>query len=286
MWYPGHIEKAKKQIGKQLKIVDTVIELLDARIPYTSRAYEYEYLFQNKPVIFILNKEDLADPQITRKWLNYFRKKGQLVLVTNLKKVNAKDFLMRRVFPLVKSKFAEKRIMIVGIPNVGKSTFINRLRGKRSLTVGNIPGVTRGVQWITAGENLMVLDTPGIIYTRLHSPTIITKLLAVGALPAEKMDTIEAAKNVFNLLIERYSHAPLEDRLKKSFEDPIDFLEKFTERRGLLKSHGELDVEKGAFIFLREVADGKFGRFSYETPEEVEILLKNKEKKQNDSKGV
>ncbi|MBO8167097.1 MAG: ribosome biogenesis GTPase YlqF [Thermotogae bacterium] len=284
MWYPGHVEKAKKQIAKHLKAVDAIVELLDARIPFTSRAYEYERLFQNKPVIFVLNKEDLADASITKRWLKHFQQKGQPVLATNLKNVNVKDFLVKRVMPFVKSKFTEKRIMIVGIPNVGKSTFINRLRGKKSLAVGNKPGVTRGVQWITAAKGLIVLDTPGILYTRLHSPSIVTKLLAVGAMPFEKMDTIEAAKSVFNLLFERYSNAPLEKRLGNPFVDFMDFLNKFSIKRGFLKAHGEVDLERGAFVFLREIADGKFGRFSYEIPEEVMTIMSKKTIK--DSKEV
>ncbi|OAA29135.1 GTP-binding protein [Kosmotoga arenicorallina S304] len=275
MWYPGHVEKAKNQISKHLKTVDAIVELLDARIPFTSRAYEYEQLFKNKPVIFVLNKEDLADPAITKQWLGYFQQKGHFILTTNLKRINARDFLVKKVIPLVKSKFAEKRIMIVGIPNVGKSTFINRLRGKKSLSVGNRPGVTRGVQWITVARNLTVLDTPGIFYKRLHSPSIVTKLLAVGALPFERMDKLEAAKNVFNLLISRYTGAPLEKRLGESYIDFIDFLSIFSRKRGYLRTRGEIDLDRGAFMFLREVSDGKFGQFSYETPEEI-MAIKNK----------
>lgn len=201
LWYPGHIEKAKKNIQKNLKIVDAVVEMVDARIPYTSRAYEYERLFGNKQRILVLSKEDLADPAITLIWLKYFSKDNIPVLKINLKSTDARRFLTKKIFPLIRSRYVEKRIMIVGMPNVGKSTFINRLKGKKSLAVGNTPGVTRGVQWITISKQLMVLDTPGILYTRLHSPSIITKLAAVGSLPLEKLDVLETFKNVFCYLL-------------------------------------------------------------------------------------
>ncbi|MDK2950758.1 MAG: ribosome biosis GTPase, partial [Kosmotogales bacterium] len=146
MWYPGHIEKAKSQIRKNLKGVDAIIEILDSRIPYTSRAYEYEKIFGDKQKIIILNKIDLSDEKLTSEWVKYFKKTDKIIKA-NLKKSDAKSFLIKKVSPLIKSKFIEKRIMVVGMPNVGKSTFINRLKGKKSLSVGNRPGVTRGVQW-------------------------------------------------------------------------------------------------------------------------------------------
>ncbi|ACR79638.1 ribosome biogenesis GTPase YlqF [Kosmotoga olearia] len=280
MWYPGHIEKAKKNIQKHLKIVDAIVELVDARIPYTSRAYEYEKLFGNKQRILVLNKEDLADPAITSRWQKYFLKGNVPILKINLKSADARRFLTKKVFPLIKSRYAEKRIMIVGIPNVGKSTFINRLKGKKSLVVGNTPGVTRGVQWITVSKQLMVLDTPGILYTRLHSPSIITKLAAVGSLPLEKLDILEAFRDVFTLLTERYGTAVLSGLIDINTDDPFEFLENFTEKRRFLQSRGELNLERGAFAFLRELANGKFGRFSYETPEEIEQLVSQKKEKQ------
>lgn len=280
LWYPGHIEKAKKNIQKNLKIVDAVVEMVDARIPYTSRAYEYERLFGNKQRILVLSKEDLADPAITLIWLKYFSKDNIPVLKINLKSTDARRFLTKKIFPLIRSRYVEKRIMIVGMPNVGKSTFINRLKGKKSLAVGNTPGVTRGVQWITISKQLMVLDTPGILYTRLHSPSIITKLAAVGSLPLEKLDVLETFKNVFLLLTERYGEAILYGLIGEEFGDPFEFLKVFTEKRRFLQSKGELNLERGAFAFLRELANGKIGRFSYETPEEIEQLVpKETEKK-------
>ncbi|PNS39458.1 ribosome biogenesis GTPase YlqF [Mesotoga sp. B105.6.4] len=266
MYYPGHIQKAKRQIQNYMKSVDGVVELLDARIPLTSRAYEAERLFQNKQRIVVLNKSDLADTEITSMWKEHFRAQGSGVVEASLRSTDARNFIIREIVPLLKSRFYEKRFMVVGMPNVGKSTFINRLKGKKSLAVGNRPGITRGVQWINVSKSISVLDTPGILYSELRSRQVTTRLLAVGSLPYEKFDPLDAFEMVLSLIVERYGEVPLEDYLGEKFANGEEFVEKFCRRRNYLAKQGALDTTRGAHTFLREVAAGKAGRFSFEDP--------------------
>ncbi|HAY98193.1 MAG TPA: ribosome biogenesis GTPase YlqF [Mesotoga sp.] len=266
MYYPGHIQKAKRQIQNYMKSVDGVVELLDARIPLTSRAYEAERLFQNKQRIVVLNKSDLADTEITSMWKEHFRAQGSGVVEASLRSTDARNFIIREIVPLLKSRFYEKRFMVVGMPNVGKSTFINRLKGKKSLAVGNRPGISRGVQWINVSKSISVLDTPGILYSELRSRQVTTKLLAVGSLPYEKFDPLDAFEMVLSLIVERYGEVPLEDYLGEKFANGEEFVEKFCRRRNYLAKQGALDTTRGAHTFLREVAAGKAGRFSFEDP--------------------
>lgn len=266
MYYPGHIQKAKRQIQNYIKSVDGIVELLDARIPLSSRAYEAERLFQNKQRIVVLNKSDLADPAITSIWERHFSEQGSGVVEASLRSTDARHFIIKEIVPLLKSRFYEKRFMVVGMPNVGKSTFINRLKGKKSLAVGNRPGITRGVQWINVSESIAVLDTPGILYSELRSQQVTTKLLAVGSLPYEKFDPLDAFERVLALVVERYGKAPLEDYLGEKFSDEEEFVEKFCRRRNYLAKLGALDTTRGAHTFLREVAAGNAGRFSFEDP--------------------
>lgn len=267
MYYPGHIQKAKRQIQENIKSVDAVVELLDARIPLTSRAYEAEKLFHNKQRIVVLNKSDLADPQITQLWKQYFSSQGTGVIEASLVNSDARQFIIREVVPLVKSRFFEKRFMVVGMPNVGKSTFINRLKGKKSLAAGNRPGITRGVQWINVSQQIAVLDTPGILYTNLHSAHITTKLLAVGSLPYEQFDPMDAFERVFDLIVGRYGRESLFEYAGTSFENSEDLIDKFCRKRNFLARQGQYDTTRGAHTFLRDVASGKAGRFSFEDPD-------------------
>ncbi|MFW6121597.1 MAG: ribosome biogenesis GTPase YlqF [Petrotogales bacterium] len=274
MWYPGHIEKAKKRIRANLKIVDVVVELLDARIPFSSRAYEYDELFQNKQRILVLNKEDLADPELTKLWIDFY-KKSYDVIPANLKRSDARAFLNRKILPKIKGKFLEKKIMIVGVPNVGKSTLINRIKGKKSLAVGNRPGITRGIQWIKINEQLSVLDTPGILYTRLHSPNIKMKLIATGCLPLEQVDPFDAMKKIYSFLKTRYGENVFASALKnhkEEHQDYVTFLGLYSREKGFIKRGREYDYERAAIHFINNLTRGNFGRFSYETPDEMETL--------------
>ncbi len=268
MWYPGHIERAKRDIRRTIRYVDAVVEVLDARIPSTSRAYEFEEVFSGKQSVLLLNKADIADASITRIWIDYLASSGKRVLDVSLRKQSARSVLMNRIAPAIKGRFKEKRILIAGMPNVGKSTLVNRLKGKKTARVRSEPGTTRGPQWVQVSDMLFVLDTPGILYKRLFSESIKAKLVAVGSiipLPDQLMEIVEP---VYNLLIERYGTRTIEDRLGISFEGLQSMLAEISRTRGLLRSGGEKDLQKAASFFLKEVAEGKLGRFSYELPGE------------------
>ncbi len=278
MWYPGHIEKAKNQIKKNLKGVDAIIEILDSRIPYTSRAYEYEKIFGNKQKIFILNKTDLADKEETSKWMNYFKKTDK-VIKASLKKSDVKSFLIKRVSPMIKSRFKEKRLMVVGMPNVGKSTFINRIKGKKSLSVGNRPGVTRGVQWLTISSELMILDTPGILYKSVYNKSIQSRLLAVGTIPVDKTDLLKSFKIVIDLILSRYSFNRIAAFFNElSFNNDYEkLIEAYCIKKHFLSKGGSFDISRGIINFFKELNEGKFGNFTYESVSDIENFLKENE---------
>lgn len=270
MWYPGHIEKAKRNIRKVIKYVDAVVEVLDARIPVTSRAYEYSDVFSSKQEIFLLNKTDIADPAVTRAWKDHFTSIGEKVFYISLKEQSVKTLLSKEISPSIRSRLKEKRILIAGMPNVGKSTFVNRLRGKKAARVRSEPGTTRGPQWVQISDTLFVMDTPGILYRNLFSESIKTKLMAAGSIvpPPEKI--LDASRNVYDLVVSRYGKKTLEDALRISFDDSLDMLRKVSRSRGLLISGGEEDMNKAASFFLKELAMGRLGRFSYELPGEAD----------------
>ena len=176
-WYPGHIAKAKRRIGEKVKAVNAVIEMIDARIPHSGRAYEWRKLFHNKYTIILLTKSDLADQEVTEKWNRYYKKQGIMCLSVSLKEDPAK--IKKRLFQIkagIPSKSPFKRAMITGIPNVGKSTLINKILNKKSMRTGNTPGVTKGLQWINVSDDFLLLDTPGILYSNLFSDAIKNKI--------------------------------------------------------------------------------------------------------------
>jgi len=267
MWYPGHIEKAKTLIKRNLKLVNAVVEILDARAPLASRSYEEGQLFRNKKRIIILNKNDLCDLKKTKLWEDYYKEKGNEVFLLNFKNLNIRKFFIKNIYPLVPQKFNEKSLMIVGIPNVGKSTFINQLKGKKSAAVGNKPGITRGVQWINIDKDLKLLDTPGVLYPKLFNKELINKLILIGSLKAEDVEMDEAISYAFEFLKKEYPSL-LDDIVKQwnNLENSYKFIEKFCEKRNLVKKGGLIDYERGRNIFLKELSEGKYGRITYEVP--------------------
>ncbi len=263
MWNPGHIAKAKKRIAELVKAVNYVIEIRDARAPFATGAYEREKLFRGRKSVIVLNKADLADPATTEEWVEYYRKRGEKV-VTSEKGDRSKG--------LIKKLFGEKtsaRVLVVGMPNVGKSTFINRLKGRRSLKVGAVPGVTRGVQWIQVNERIKMLDTPGIVYTNLFSKNLIAKLLLVGCLPPEKVEDWEYFSLAFEILKGRYPGVASE--IAGDVDTFDEFIEIYGRRRGMLLKGSVVDKESAAHRFFYEVYMGKFGKMSFEDPGSLPI---------------
>lgn len=279
-WFPGHMTKAQRMIGENMKLVDAVCELIDARIPRSSRNPDIDALAGDKPRLIILNRIDLADPAMTARWREYFRRQGLPVLETDAKSgKGVKEFpaavravLRERIAALEAKGQGTRplRVMILGIPNVGKSTFINRVAGRKAAIAGDKPGVTRGKQWISIGTGLDLLDTPGILWPKFDSQEVGEALALTNAIKADVLDKETLAANFMlrlratkpEAIIERYKFTP--DPEKNGFE----LLEDAGRRRGFLVSGGEVDIERMANVLLGEYHDGKLGRITLEAPPE------------------
>ncbi|MCD6551678.1 ribosome biogenesis GTPase YlqF [Thermotoga sp.] len=249
-WYPGHIEKAKRRIRELLKMVNTVLEVRDARAPFATSAYGMD--FSKKGTIVVLNKVDIADKKITKEWVEYFKKQGKRVITTY--KDEPRQVFLRK---LHLGRLA--RVLVVGVPNTGKSTIINKLKGKRASSVGAQPGVTRGIQWFSLENGVKMLDTPGILYKNIFSKDLAAKLLLVGSLPVERIDDHEVFEKAFEIF-KRYQGVE---------DDFTTFFENFAKRRGLLKKGGVPDLDRAIRVFFTEISQGKVGRLSFERPDEV-----------------
>lgn len=280
-WYPGHMVKAKRKISEDLKLVDIVIELLDARIPISSRNPEVDEIVGNKKRIIVLNKSDLADPHANRKWVNYFNKENTKVILANsvsgagLKEVLAASRqLMKEKLDRLKSKgllVKTTRALIIGIPNVGKSTFINKLAGRSIAQTGDRPGVTKAKQWIKVSPELELLDTPGILWPKFEDVRVGMYLAFTGAIKDEILDVNELAQNLLKVLADKFQEN-LKNRYKLE-EIPLDMtpemlLEAIGSKRGCIKAFGEIDVMRTSVMLLDEFRGGKIGNITLETPEE------------------
>jgi len=273
---PGHIQKARRNIRELLKAVDLIVELVDSRIPYTGRAFEEEALFLNKPRIIALSKSDLADEKALRTWLKFYEENEDVPFIcVNFKDVDSvkrfKSFIFR-ILKNVRTRFKDKKMMVVGIPNVGKSSMINALVGKKIAKIGNEPGITRGIQWVSVGKGLKLLDTPGILYKKVDHPVIHKKLCLVGSIKSFD-DLDEVLEFGFQILKDRYEKLLIEYlRIEKTEISDIqyqNFFEKLAKKRKFLKKGGFLDLERAKFSFLKDLIDGKIGRIIYELPEDV-----------------
>ena len=279
-WYPGHMTKTRRQIEADLKQVDAVCEIVDARIPISSRNPDIDAICGSKPRIVILNRMDLADPAATKRWATYFKEKGMAAVPTDCKtKRGIGDFM-----PAVRSVLKEKierdaakgmkrslRVMIVGIPNVGKSTLINQISGRKGAKAENRPGVTRGKQWVTVDGGLLLLDTPGILWPKFEDPNVGLALAFTGAVKEDVIDLEELACRLMELLHKRYPEA-LKERY--GIELPqgtpgYELLEAAARKRGFLMARGELNTERMAKVLVDEYRSAKLGRFTLEEPEDI-----------------
>ena len=277
-WFPGHMTKAQRMIEENLSMVDAVCEILDARIPYSSRNPDIDRLAGDKPRLVILNRVDLADPQMTARWSKYFESRGLAILETDAKSGKGVGSFAPAVRRLLKDKLAAYeakgqvgrplRVMILGIPNVGKSTFINRVAGRKAAIAGDKPGVTRGKQWINIDQGLDLLDTPGILWPKFDSQEVGEMLAITNAIKADVLDKETLGANFMLRLRELYPKA-IEERYK-FVPDPdmngFELLEQAAKKRGFLVSRGEYDIERMANTLLGEYHDGKLGRLTLEAP--------------------
>lgn len=280
-WYPGHMTKTRRMVVEQLKNVDAVCEILDARIPISSRNPDVDELTAGKPRLVVLNRVDQADPEATARWAAYFRGRGYAVLESNAKGGAGTQKFASAVRSLLADKlkaYAEKgqagrviRVMILGIPNVGKSTFINQVAGRRTARTEDRPGVTRAKQWVPVDSRLELLDTPGILWPKFEDQSVGLNLAFTGAVKDDVLDVEELASDLISYLGAHYPQA-LTQRYKlipQATESGYDLLRQAGRKRGFLISGGEIDTERMAKILLDEFRGGKLGRFTLELPENL-----------------
>ncbi|MBQ9913736.1 MAG: ribosome biogenesis GTPase YlqF [Clostridia bacterium] len=280
-WFPGHMAKTRRLIKESLPMVDAVTELLDARIPVSSRNPELDGLTNKKPRIVLLNKCDMADDNITRQWIEYFREQGQYALPVDCRSGKG----LNKYHDLVRTVLADKirsneekgmpgkplRMMVVGIPNTGKSSFINRMAGKNRAKVADKPGVTRQNQWFAIGGGIELLDTPGVLWPKFDDPVVGDRLAFIGSVKDEVLDSETMAVRLIEVLRDGY-----EDKLTSRFKlknigdiheaMPWEILEEIGRERGMLIRGGEVNTERASVMLLDEYRGGKMGKISFERP--------------------
>lgn len=280
-WFPGHMTKTKRQIQASLKLVDAVAEIIDARIPVSSRNPDLDSIIQNKPRVVLMNKCDMADPSSTQKWINYFKNNGIVAIPIDCKTGRGINKFVSSVNEVLKEKIEKQkakgllnptvRVMIVGIPNVGKSTFINRISKNRKAKAEDKPGVTRGNQWFTINKGFEVLDTPGVLWPKFEDKIVGERLAFTGAVKDQIMDTELLAMRLLDFLkveknpifVERFK---LQNELIENIES-YELLELIGRKRGMLISGGEIDTERAAIMLLDEYRSAKLGKYTFELPE-------------------
>lgn len=280
-WYPGHMAKTRRLITENLKLVDIVVELLDARIPHSSKNPDIDNIVNNKPRLVIFNKVDLADDKVTEEWIKYYKEKNINVVCINARDGKGTEKISTEINKILSekiNKYTEKgmnyniKMMIVGIPNVGKSSLINKLAKKSSAKTGDKPGVTKGKQWVRIQKGLELLDTPGILWPKFEDPQVGKNLALTGAIKDEILDTLELSCILLDYLKFAYPEN-LKERYKIEFEHDIeayDLLLTIGKKRGFVISGGEIDDERTAKMLLDEVRGLKLGKISFEKPLGVE----------------
>ncbi len=276
-WFPGHMKKAERQIEEDIHLVDVVYELLDARIPYSSKNPDIDKLCLNKPKIILLNKSDLADELKTKEWIKCYSSSNVYVIPIctqtgdGLKQLN---ILTQKILSDKIKQQQEKGIvgkgvkaLVVGVPNVGKSSFINKISGKASTKTGDRPGVTKGKQWITAGNNLQLLDTPGILWPKFDDINIGYNLAFTGAIRDEIIDVEELGVKLCEFLVNNYPKALTERfKLEEIPDDNYELLQLIGKKRGCVVSGGEIDTRKASILLLDDFRGGKLGKITLELP--------------------
>lgn len=278
-WFPGHMAKTRRMMQDSLKLCDIAAELLDARIPMASRNPEIDKILGNKPRVVILNKSDMADPEANKAWIDYFAKKGIAAIEVSCATGKGINKLGAYAQKVLKEKIERDKqrgitrsikIMLCGIPNVGKSSFINRVAGKAVTKTGDRPGVTKGKQWLRLDNGVELLDMPGILWPKFESEDVALKLAFTGAIRDEIMDVEELACILIKFLRERYEDNLIGRYKLDNITDLTDYevLLQIAEKRGFLLKKGEFDTLRAANILLDEFRDCRLGNITMETPDE------------------
>ena len=277
-WFPGHMAKAKREIADKIKLIDIVVELVDARAPYSSKNPLFNSVVNNKPRLIVMTKEDLADDKLTQKWLDFYKSKGYYAMSVNLKQFNEYKKIIQVCKEILKDKMAREakkglkpramRAMVLGIPNVGKSTFINRLAKRKATVTGNKPGVTKAQQIIKVDKDFELFDTPGVLWPKFEDQQVGLRLALIGSIRDEILNQDEMAIELIEYLKNHYQGI-LADRYQvDENEDKVKILEQIALNRNCKMKGNELDYEKASKIVLEEFRNGKLGKISLETPEE------------------
>lgn len=292
-WYPGHMTKAKRMMQEDIKLIDVVIELVDARIPLSSKNPDIDDLAKNKSRIILLNKFDLADDRLTREWKEYFEDKGYFVALVNSKSGNG----VKNVHEVIKDACKEKierdrrrgiinrpvRAMVVGIPNVGKSTFINSFAGKACTKTGNKPGVTKGKQWIKLNKNVELLDTPGILWPKFEDQLVGLRLAFIGSINEDILNLQELSLELVKYLHENYSGLLEKKYEVEQSDDPVQTLMNIAKRRACVLKGGELDLEKAAKFIMDDFRNGRIGKITLEKPKKESNPVASNDKEEKNS---
>ena len=285
-WYPGHMTKAKRQMQEDIKLIDVVIELVDARIPLSSKNPDIDNLAKNKSRIILLNKYDLADDRLTKQWKTYFEEQGFFVTLVNSKTGNG----VKNVHEVIREACKEKierdrrrgiinrpvRAMVVGIPNVGKSTFINSFAGKACTKTGNKPGVTKGKQWIKLNKNVELLDTPGILWPKFEDQSVGLRLALIGSINEDILNSLELSIELLKYLYVHYNGAIAKKYEVEEVEDAVETLKNIATRRACMAKGGELDLEKASKFIMDDFRNGRIARITLEHPLVVESVEEEK----------
>lgn len=281
-WFPGHMAKARRQVGEKIKLIDVVMELVDARIPISSRNPMVDEMTAEKPRILLLNKADMADPDVTRQWQNYFHEQGiEKTVILNSQTGEGTEQIIAAADQLMSDKHEKMRergmnpratrALIIGIPNVGKSTLINRLAGKRIAKVGDRPGITQQQQWIKVKGKLELLDTPGILWPKFEDEATGMKLAATGAIKDQIFESQEVGLFVLRYLKKHYPRK-LAERYKLDAipDEDLELYDEIARKRGCIIRGGEIDYDKTGSIIIRDLQTAKTGRISMEMPDQFD----------------
>lgn len=278
-WYPGHMTKARRAMQEDLKLIDVIIELVDSRVPYSSKNPDIDVLANGKARILLFNKSDLADEAVTESWKNYYEDKGYFTALVNSKSGRGVKNIHQIIQKACKEKIERDRrrgilnrpvrAMIVGIPNVGKSTFINSFAGRACTKTGNKPGVTKGKQWIRLNKQVELLDTPGILWPKFEDQSVGLRLAYIGSIKDELYNIYELSNLLLRFLNHSYPSAVSAFYEFEPVQEPSVQLELIAQKRGCLKAGGEYDVDKAAKYLIDDFRGGRLGRISLERPEMI-----------------
>lgn len=278
-WYPGHMAKAEREIESKMKLIDIVIELVDARAPYSSKNTTFDRLIKNKPRLLVMTKKDLADEKVTQEWSHYYEEKGYGVMVANMKNFNEYKKIINKCHAILKDKMDKEakrglkpraiRAMVIGVPNVGKSTFINSLAKRKAAVTGNRPGVTKAQQIIRVDQDFELFDTPGVLAPRYNDEEIARNVALIGSIRQDILPRDDLFIYAIKYLHQNYPEA-LEKRYNLTFDEDDDWVipvfDHIAKIRAIKKVRGETDYERVMDVFFKDLQDGAFGRISWERP--------------------